>query len=167
MLITDIEGQRNAEIDYMLELAAQEEKEMRRKLSQDLKRDWDASTKYKKESKDIEKQSDLESAGNAMQFSGLDDLQGERSKAQKEQMLRWTQEARQEAAYKKAKEFDEERAYADMIAAIEEIRDANANQEDDMRKHLNHSIADDNRRVCTCTHDERRIIKLLDYYTCS
>jgi hypothetical protein len=140
-------GQRNAEIDYMLELAAQEEKEMRRKLAQDMKDDWENSIRIRKELKAKEKQDYIDSGGDALVFEGTDEDSADRKKLQQEQVRRWTQEGLDDAAYRKAKLKEEDRAYADLIRAIEEIREANANLEDEMRKNLNNAVLAENKEV--------------------
>lgn len=131
----------------MLERAAQEEKEMRKKLTEDMKRGWDDQRTMKVQKQANDKQDYIDSAGDALKFSGEDDNSAPRKLEQQAQVRRWTQQAMDEKAYLRQKEKDEDKAYADMIRAIEEIRDANANQEFDMRKDLNEQVKAENRRV--------------------
>lgn len=140
-----LERARNAEIDYLLELAAQEEKEMRAKLNRDMRFKWEEAIQHKKDQVDRNNDADDKQLGDrTFTFGGEDLLATERKKAMQEQMKRWTQEASDAAAYRKQKDRDEEAAYADMIRSIEDIREQCSAEEDEMRKDLIRKVVAEN-----------------------
>lgn len=81
----------------------------------------------------------------AAQNIGVEDiLRPERIKAQKEQMKRWAEEQAAANARRRAREKDEDNAYADMIRAVDEIRGKADAEEAALRKKLQHDLAKEN-----------------------
>lgn len=143
-----MEKQRALEIDYLMETAAQEEMQMRKKYMEDVKRDWENARLHREECDRRDSEADLNFSKSVLsKFGGEDVLRKERAKAQKEQLRRWTQEELDEKAYRRQQEQDRERAYADMIRVIEDIRAATEEEEEQMRKEYVHTISQSNKEI--------------------
>lgn len=143
-----VSGQRALEIDSLMETAAQEEMQMRKKYMEDVKRDWENAKRHREECARRESEADLNFSKSVLsKFGGEDVLRKERAQAQKEQLRRWTQEELDEKAYRRQQEEDRERAYADMIRVIEDIRAATEEEEEQMRKEYVQTISQSNKEI--------------------
>mmetsp|Transcript_1361 Transcript_1361/g.1852 ORF Transcript_1361/g.1852 Transcript_1361/m.1852 type:complete len:227 (+) Transcript_1361:481-1161(+) len=68
----------------------------------------------------------------------------DRSKLQQNQMKRWTQEQMYERAYQKRIEKEEDMAYAEMIKAVDSIRENNENEEQELARYSRQATKEQN-----------------------
>lgn len=142
-----IERVRQAEIERVLESAAEEERMMREFTQNEIKKSWVAAIETKREAAAVpETPFDISTVGSsaAQSFSGNDPFKKERIKAQQAQMRRWVQEQVAEKVYANQVEKESSKSYADMLRAIEDIRDVAEKEEQDMRKYLKLSVKEQN-----------------------
>jgi len=140
-----IERLRQLEIERVLEAAAEEERLMREFNQQAIKKSWEQAIEFKN---NIVPESDLDpkysGPSAAQNFAGNDPNKVVRVKAQQAQMRTWVQEQVAEKAYFKQLEKESNKSYADMLKAIEDIRDVAEKEESDMRKYLQRSVKEQN-----------------------
>jgi len=140
-----IERLRQMEIDRVLEAAAEEERQMREFNQQQIKRDWERSIDLKKSIVPEEDPNPRYSGPSACQnFAGNDPNKAVRVRAQQEQMRSWIQEQVAEKSYLARLDKDSNKSYADMLRAIEDIRDVAEKEEADMRKYLQRTVKEQN-----------------------
>ena len=147
------ERMRQMEIDRLIEESNREEKEMKDYLHADIKADWDRA-KAHKASQEEKDDFDITKCGvsAAQNFAGADPFRKERIKSQKEQMRSWVFEQMAEKQMLKNNKESSEKAYADMMVAVEEIRDAADREEKEMEKFLNDSVKKENEALVKIHH---------------
>ena len=143
-LFNEFLGLRNEEYDRILQAAADEEAYLRKLQNDELRKSWEESIKHKKDTSEPE----IDTTPAAQNIGVEDRLRPERIKAQKEQMKRWAEEQAAANARSRAREKDEDNAYADMIRAVDEIRGKADAEEAALRKKLQHDLAKENLEVC-------------------
>ena len=135
------------EIERVLEASKEEERLMREFQKAQLKASWDNAAAERKALKAIpEPFLDPMKAGPsaAQKFAGSDPNNKSRSIAQQQQMRRWIQEQTHEKAQIKSSSDAGDAQYAQMLLAVEEIRDAADKEEKEMKAYLNNSIKQSN-----------------------
>lgn len=92
---------------------------------------------------------DYENAGPAslQKMEGEDTERENRIKQQKEQMRLWIQDQIAQKQYVKQLDQEDDLNYADMIKAIDEIREATEQEEAEMRKYVVNTVKADNLEV--------------------
>jgi len=142
-----METLRQLEIDRILEEAKEEERLMREFQKAQIKQSWDDAIDGRKtEIANTNVYLDpLESGPSAAQnFAGADPFRKERIKAQKEQMRKWVQEQVAEKAETKSASDTGDRAYADMLVAVEQIREEADKEEKEMKEYLKNEVKTSN-----------------------
>jgi len=137
------------EIERIVAQAKEEEKQMLDFQAAELKKSWEESMKKKKEleaARRAIKDIDFDKCGSssAVKFSGEDMTKYDRSKLQQNQMKRWTQEQMYERAYQKRIEKEEDMAYAEMIKAVDSIRENNENEEQELARYSRQATKEQN-----------------------
>lgn len=138
--ISRVDRLRNEEYDRILQAAADEEAYLRKLQNDELRKSWEESIKHKKDTSEPE----IDTTPAAQNIGMEDRLRPERVKAQKEQMKRWAEEQAAANVRSRAREKDEDNAYADMIRAVDEIRGKADAEEAALRKKLQHDLAKEN-----------------------
>lgn len=133
------------EIEKMLAYAAEEEKQIKDYQSREIRKQWEESIKYKKDQEELAKKVkdiDFDKCGpsSLQSFAGEDPHMAERSRLQKEQMKRWVQEQVAEKNYLKKFEKNEDMSYAEMMKAIDAIRETTDKEEAEMKKYISRSV---------------------------
>lgn len=118
----------------------EEERQMREFHMQQIKQSWEDSLNHKKDLAAQPAVPDFDlsncSTSSALRFAGEDPKRAERISMQKEQMRRWIQEQLAEKAQLAYMRNQEEMSYADMIKAIDAIREATEKEEREMRQYV-------------------------------
>lgn len=132
----------------------------------ELKKSWSEAAEKRNFTKTQPRGPDFDPANSGpaslQRFSGEDTDRENRLKEQKNQMRKWIQEQVAEKAYLNKVRQDEDMSYADMIKAIDEIRAATEQEEQEMRKYIVQTVASHNREVDSysapsrsfCFHDK-------------
>jgi len=146
---------RNMECERILLTAADEEKKFRATKMQELKKEWDDAARLRRMKPIIpDYEPDIAGPSSLQYFSGEDREKIERMKIQKKQMYDWIQEQISEKSYLKHLEKEEEMSYAEMIKAIDEIRESAEKEENDMRKYNLLQMKNENKSLAI-TQNER------------
>lgn len=129
----------------MLAFAAEEEKQLRDYQAREIRKNWEESIKYKREQEEITKKIkdvDFDKCGpsSVQSFAGEDVHVVERTRLQKDQMKRWVQEQVAEKNYLKKFDKNEDLAYAEMMKAVDAIRETTDKEEADMKKYITRSV---------------------------
>lgn len=145
-------GQQALEVERLLQTADEEEKQMRKFQMMQMKDSWETEMRDRKATKtrrDAEPDFNRDNAGPAsLQIMGGEDPDRfERQKLQKEQMRRWIQEQLGEKAYMKQILREEDMSYAEMIRAIDEIREATEKEERELRHYIQEQMKNENKTV--------------------
>ena len=141
---------RNMEIERVVAESKLEEDAMKKYLNEDVKKDWETAIAYKQSlMKNKEPEPDpLKSGVSAAQnFAGADPFRKDRIKAQKEQMRSWVFEQIAEKEAIKSVGKNDNEAYAEMLRAVDEIRDAADREEQEMTKYLNETVKSENKAL--------------------
>lgn len=145
----------------------EEEKQLRDYQAAEMRKSWDESLRRKKEEemarraiKDIEFDKCGPSA--AVNFTGQDITKEERTRMQKEQMKRWMQEQTCERAYQKKLDKEEDMAFAEMVRAVDSIRENNEREEAELAKFSKMSVLEQNAEVWNmhCCHLSHLIVNM-------
>ena len=145
-----LEHLKHMEIDRILEEAKQEEFQMRAYQQAELKRSWDEAAAQRaalKKTPEPYLNPLLSGPSAAQNFAGSDQGRGERARAQKAQMRKWVQEQVQEKAEIKASADRADESYAQMLKAVEQIRDAADKEEAEMKAYLEKSVKEANQTL--------------------
>jgi hypothetical protein len=142
---------RMQEIQNLLEQAYEEERLLKKMQNDEVKQTWE----MQKAAREAERQRkpdiaiDRDNAGlsAAVAFVGEDNLRDERVRRQKDQMKTWVQQQVSEKMAMRAAAKAEDEEYANMVRAIEGIRDASEREELDMRRMVQRSVNDENKLV--------------------
>ena len=144
-------GEQAMEMERLLSAADREEQALRKFQMQQLKDSWNGAltTKELARTKVPDQDVDFNNLGSsaAQQFMGEDANRSERLRLQKEQMYRWVQEQLAEKAYFKEIEKAEDLSYAEMMRAVDEIRESHEKEEFDMRKYIQEKAKIENKTV--------------------
>lgn len=133
------------EMERVLEAAAEEERMLREWTKSEVKRSWEQAIERKMNAVPEKTLDPLHSGLSAAQnFAGNDPNKLERVRMQQAQMRRWVQEQVAEKAHMRQSETESSKSYADMLKAIEAIRDVSEKEEQDMRKYLMRSVREQN-----------------------
>jgi hypothetical protein len=139
------------EVEKLLAASFEEERQMREFQMNQIKKCWEDAKEYKKQQAALPPPIDFDSenAGPAaaLRFVGEDPQRKERHYSQKRQMHNWVQEQLAEKAHLKHLMKQEEMSYAEMLKAIDEIREANEREEREMRQYLMETVKQQNREV--------------------
>ncbi len=150
-----LERIKHLEIDRILEEAKQEELAMRAYQQVELKNSWEQAITQRQALKAIPEpylDPQLSGVSAAQRFAGSDPSQGERLRAQKAQMRKWVQEQMQEKAEAKEVLNRANDSYAQMLKAVEQIRDAADKEETEMKKYLQQSVKESNQNLIKVKH---------------
>jgi len=151
MLLT-FKEQQAIEIERIVALAKEEEKQLKEFQNNELKKSWQESIHKKKENENYLrsiKDIDYERAGpsSAISFTGEDGLRSERNKLQKDQMRRWVQEQMHEKAFQKKLDKEEDMAQAAIIRTVDNIREATEKEEQELSRFGRQSVLAQNADV--------------------
>lgn len=149
-----LEYERNQQdqIDKLLASITEEEKELKKFQTDQLKLSWQESIKAKKE-RDLHEKNrvdfDRENCGpaSALCFSGEDQGHSNRVHQQREQMRKWIFEQLSEKEQKKLLEREELLNDLEMIRIINELRDNMEQEEKELREFLRKENTEYNRQV--------------------
>lgn len=143
-----LERLRAKEIDRVLEVAAEEEHNMRRYQMQQLKQTWEAQ-KSEKSGRPVAIDYEPEKFGPSsfQVFDGEDVLAEERASLKKDQMRRWTQEQIAEHAVQRKQMKDDDMAQADLIRQIDYVRGQAEDDERHMHALLKKEVAQENQQL--------------------
>ncbi len=147
LLTLGIEILRQQEIDRVLEEAKEEERQMREFQKAEIKNSWDDAVAEKKKiaAKPEPFLDPLEAGPSAAQnFAGADPFRKDRIKEQKEQMRKWVQEQISEKSEIKTNANQADKAYSDMLNAVEQIRESADKEEKEMREYLKNEVKTSN-----------------------
>lgn len=138
---------RQMEIDRIIEDSNREEREMKDYLNSEVKADWERAIAFKTEAQ-AKENNDFDinkcTVSSAQIFAGADPFRNDRIKAQKDQMRSWVFEQIAEKKMISDAQSEGEKAYADMLVAVGEIRDAADREEKEMTKYLNETVKNEN-----------------------
>ena len=135
---------RAKEIDRVLEAAANEEVQMRKYQTQELKSSWEASINTQKPPKVKDYEPRKFGPSSFQVFDGEDVLAEEREKVKKDQVRRWTQEQLAEKSSKKMQDIDDDFMHADMLKQIDVIRAQAEEDEKQMHRALKQQVTYEN-----------------------
>ena len=129
----------------MLAFASDEERQIKDFQLSLLRKNWEDSIKYKKEQEEIAKKVkdiDFDKCGpsSLQNFTGEDPQAAERKRLQKDQMKKWVQEQVAEKNYLKKQEKDEDLSYAEMIKAVDVIRETTDKEEAELKRYISRSV---------------------------
>lgn len=139
---------RYLEIDRVLEVQEEEQKNLRRYQMDEMKKSWDWATHNKNNPPPI-KTFTIDEMGlsAAQKFNGEDTNSKVRSSAQKEQMRKWIQEQVAQKAFRSSLDSSDKESQLSMLRAIDTIRVSQEKEEDDMKKFLRFSVRDENKEL--------------------
>lgn len=151
-----MEKLRYLEIDRVLEVQEEEQKNLRRYQMDEMKKSWDWST-HCKNNPPPEKSFTVDEMGlsAAQKFNGEDLNFKTRSLAQKEQMRKWIQEQVAQKAFRNSLDLSEKESQLNMLKAIDTIRVQQEKEEDEMKKFLKLSVRDENKRLAEVQAEKR------------
>lgn len=160
-------GMQAAEIERMLAQASEEERQMREFQMSQIRESWEDARRHKEllASLPPPKDFDNENAGpaSALCFSGEDSRREERTFLQKQQMRKWIQEQVAEKATLKHIQREEEMSYAEMLRAIDEIREQTEREEQALRKFIQDSVTQYNHGLAEAQRQRRQVSSNLLY----
>jgi hypothetical protein len=147
-------GAQALEIERILAASTEEERRMKEFQIEQMKKSWadNAARKAAEKAASQVPDFDMNRAGPAslQHMAGYDDGREKRLAQQKEQMKAWIQEQIAQKEYVKALDHEDDLNYADMIKAIDEIRDATEREEQEMRKYVINTVKAQNLEVFSC-----------------
>ena len=151
-MLLSFKEQQAIEIERIVALAKEEEKQLKEFQNNELKKSWQESIHKKKENENYLrsiKDIDYERAGpsSAISFTGEDGLRNERNKLQKDQMRRWVQEQMHEKAFQKKLDKEEDMAQAAIIRTVDNIREATEKEEQELSRFGRQSVLAQNADV--------------------
>lgn len=153
-------GTQAMEIERILAASMEEERQMKEFQMNEVKRSWETANDWRraKASEVPPPDFDLERSGPAaaLRFVGEDPNRGQRLHLQRAQMQKWVQEQIAEKAYLKHLLREEDMSYADMIKAIDEIREATEREEREMRQYIVDTVKQNNRELATIQTNRNR-----------
>ena len=153
-------GAQALEIERLLAGAQEEERQMREFQMSQIKQSWEDSKRFKEEeiNRPKGKDFDVENAGpaSALRFFGEDTNRPQRHRLQKQQMQQWIQEQVAEKAHLRHLGKLEEMSYAEMLRAIDEVRDAAEREEREMRQYIQETVKQYNRDLAARQRDRNR-----------
>jgi hypothetical protein len=148
------------EIERILAASMEEERQMKEFQMNEIKKSWEAANEWKrtKESEPLPPDFDLERSGPAaaLRFVGEDPNRGQRIQMQHAQMQKWVQEQIAEKAYLKHLIKEEDMSYAEMIKAIDEVREATEREEREMRQYITDTVKQYNRELALTQSQRNR-----------
>ena len=152
-----MEKLRYLEIDRVLEVQEEEQKNLRKYQMDEMKKSWDWSVHHKN-NPPLEKTFSVDEMGlsAAQKFNGEDPNYKTRSSAQKEQMRKWIQEQVAQKAFRSSLDLSEKESQLNMLKAIDTIRVQQENEEGEMKKFLRLSVRDENKKLAE-TQNEKRL----------
>jgi len=160
-----LEHIKHMEIDRILEEAKQEEFQMRAYQQAEMKKSWNEAAAQRAALKAAPEpflDPLLAGPSAAQSFAGSDPSRGDRTRAQKAQMLKWVQEQMQEKAEIKSKADVADESYSQMLKAVEQIRDAADKEEAEMKAYLENSVKEGNQTLIASKR-QREINKDADW----
>jgi hypothetical protein len=148
------------EIERLLAAAQEEERQMKDFQMNQIKQSWEDSKRFRQDlaNEDKGKDFDVDNAGpsSALRFFGEDSNRTERLRLQKNQMQQWIREQMAEKAHLRHLMKQEEMSYAEMMRAIDEIRDATEREERDMRNYIQESVKQNNFQLAAQQRERNR-----------
>jgi hypothetical protein len=147
---------RYLEIDRVLEVQEEEQKNLRKYQMDEMKKSWDWSTHHKNNPPPIKTFTvDEMGLSAAQKFNGEDPNFRVRSSAQKEQMRKWIQEQVAQKAFRSSLDIAEKDSQLSMLKAIDTIRVSQEKEEDEMKKFLRLSVREENRLLAEAQAEKR------------
>lgn len=139
---------RMLEIEKVLEAASEEERQMREFQKQELKKSWEESI-HEKNSRPADPKFNINETGlsAAQVFAGEDRNQKQRIAAQRQQMKRWIQEQIADHSYATSCQKNEDAQYAEVMKAVDAMRDNAEMEEKEMRQYLKNQMKRENEEV--------------------
>lgn len=149
------------EIERLLAASIEEERQMKEYQMNEIKKNWECAIQEKQEARSAPKQPDFDPANcgpaSLQKCSGEDANRIERLRAQKNQMRNWVQEQMSEKAYVRKLQRDEDLQYAEMIKAIDAVREQTEREEQELRKYVQNTMKSQNTEV----NSSRQTVKLI------
>ena len=147
---------RYLEIDRVLEVQEEEQKNLRRYQMDEMRKSWDWATHHKNNPPPI-KTFTIDEMGlsAAQKFNGEDTNYKVRSSAQKDQMRKWIQEQVAQKAFRSSLDVSEKESQLSMLKSIDTIRVSQEKEEDDMKKFLRLSVRDENKKLAEMQAEKR------------
>ena len=139
---------RNKEIDLIMESIEDEQRKMKQFYMQEIKKSWEASkTEIKSAMTPSRSITRPDTCGPAscQKFDGEDPTRDDRIRQQKDQMRQWIQEKVAEIAQIKIKTNQDEEEYAQLIKAVDRLREETEIEEKMMRSELNRYVVEENK----------------------
>lgn len=134
----------------------EEERRMREFQMNQMKKSWEEDAARKLAEKNRAPPTDFNRVdcgpASVLQMKGEDLDRINRVKDQREQMKIWIQEQIAQKQYGKQLDQEDDLNYADMIKAIDEIREQTEREEAEMRKYVINTVKSDNLEVSTHVH---------------
>ena len=165
-LLSFLSGQQALEIERILAQAMEEEKQMKEYQMNSIKKDWEDAVQNRKAKTSAPTGPDFDTdncgPAAALKFSGEDTNRGPRLRLQKEQMRRWIQEQVAEKAQLAHLRKEEDMSYAEMIKAIDEIRENTEREERELRQYIQSSVKDYNHELAKVQRDRNRSLNRYD-----
>ncbi|RYG99969.1 hypothetical protein EON65_49795, partial [archaeon] len=153
-------GLQAIEIERILSQSMEEEKQMRQFQMQQMKQSWEDAKQHQRDLAALPgpKDFDVQNCGPAaaLKFSGEDESRYDRSRRQKDQMRKWIQEQVAEKATLRHLQKEEDMSFAEMLRAIDEIREATEREEVELRRYLQEQVKENNRALAREQVDRRR-----------
>ena len=147
---------RYLEIDRVLEVQEEEQKNLRKYQMDEMKKSWDWATHHKNNPPPIKTFTvDEMGLSAAQKFNGEDTNYKVRSSAQKEQMRKWIQEQVAQKAFRSSLDVAEKDSQLSMLKAIDTIRVSQEKEEDDMKKFLRLSVREENKLLAEAQAEKR------------
>lgn len=154
------------EIERMLAASMEEERQMKEFQMNEMKKSWSQSIQYKRElaSQPPPKDFDSENAGPAaaLRFFGEDSNRANRLQQQKQQLQKWIQEQVAEKAHLRHLQREEDMSYAEMIKAIDDVREATEREEREMRKYIQDTVKQYNKELALRQQDRNHQRNTMD-----
>lgn len=151
-----IERLRFMEIEKIMEQASSEEKMMQNFEKQRIKQSWEDAISYKNSRPaDPDFDPDRTGVSAAQVFSGEDRNRTHRLADQKQQMSKWIQEQVADKSYHGMMNREDDAKYAQLMRAVDSIREAAEQEELDMQRYLKKTVKDDN-DILTITQRENK-----------
>eukprot|EP00981_Chlorochromonas_danica_P002070 scaffold420_cov169-Ochromonas_danica.AAC.30 len=149
------------EIERLLAQSAEEERQMREFQMQQLKESWESAKSHQQtlKAQPSTKDFDIENCGpaSALRFAGEDQSHDDRLSSQKAQMKKWIQEQIAEKAALRHLEKEDEMSYAEMLRAVDEIREQTEREEAALRKYITDSVKHFNQDLAQQQRDRNRL----------
>lgn len=133
---------------------------MREFQMQQMKQSWEDAKQHQKDLAAMPGPMDFDvkncGPAAALKFSGEDESRYDRSKRQKDQMRKWIQEQVAEKATLRHLQREEDMSFAEMLRAIDEIREATEREEAELRRYLQEQVKENNRALAREQADRRK-----------